>query len=153
MIYQSTFTLKTSCPFLLSYLSKQNDFSFLLCYYTLKIQEVKISAKLLSIFVFESQFEFCHAFIHNHIYFPFCAPCSTVCDFSDFLNSKLKKIRTSSFPTIRLLYDSLLESPCKVNSDLSLIFELITGLILSKLCNQVRSLSLFRWRTLTLLNI
>ena len=27
------------------------------------------------------------------------------------------------------------------------------GLILAKLCNQVRSLSLFRWRTLTLLNI
>ena len=36
VIYQSTFALKTSCPFLLSYLSKQSDFTFLLRYYTLK---------------------------------------------------------------------------------------------------------------------
>ena len=44
----------------------------------------------------------------------FCATCSTVCDFSDFLSLKLKKLSTSSFPTIGLLYDSLLKSQYKV---------------------------------------
>ena len=36
VIYQSKFALKTSRPFLLSYLSKQSDFTILLRYYTLK---------------------------------------------------------------------------------------------------------------------